>query len=218
MKVLFCLPGNQFSEHYFHSWNNTIQVMSQNNIEWAYSMNYDPVVFYTRNKILGGNNNFGKNQRPFQGNLPYDWLVWIDSDMVWSGNDVMKLISHQNRDIVSGCYVTADNQHYPIVTDLDYNHLEEHGSFRFMNREELNARSEPFLANYVGFGFLAIKSGVIERMEYPWFRPRFIERDNFFDFSAEDVGFCWGAKDLGIDIWVDPTVRVAHQKSLLLAG
>lgn len=217
MKLLFCLPGNNFSEHYFHSWNNTIQVMAQHDIEWAYSMSYDPVVYYTRNKILGGNNNLGRVQKPFQGTVPYDYMIWIDSDMVWNGADVMKLISH-NMDVVSGCYVTHDNMHYPIVETLDYQLLRKQGTFQFLNRQDLETRNQPFRVSYVGFGFVAIKFGVFESMTYPWFQPRFVEYENFYDFTAEDVGFCWTCAENNIPIWVDPSVRVGHEKKIVLSG
>jgi hypothetical protein len=54
-------------------------------------------------------------------------------------------------------------------------------------------------------------------MEYPWFRPRWVEKDSFSEFTAEDVGFCWTAAEIGESIIVDPTIRVGHQKSIILS-
>lgn len=215
MKVIFCLPGNNFSDKWMHSWMDTLTVMSQNNISWAYSMAYDPVVYYTRNRILGGNNIDGINQKPFRGNIEYDYQIWIDSDIVWQGSDILKLLQHQ-KPIVSGCYMMANNQELPIVENLDWDRLSESGTFRFLNRNDLAAKNSIFRASYVGFGFLAIAKGVMETMEYPWFRPRFVQHNDFFDFTAEDVGFCWSAQDLGHEIWVDPSIRVGHQKHITL--
>lgn len=190
-------------------------MMSRNGIEWAYSMAYDPVVYYTRNRLLGGNNVNGIHQKPFGGKIEYDYQVWIDHDMVWTGDDVMRLLQH-NKPVVSGCYMMANNTNLPIVENLQWDTLATSGAFSFMSREEIQTRSDLFKVSYVGFGFCAIAHGVIESMEYPWFRPRFVQHENFFDFTAEDVGFCWEAQERGHEIWVDPQIKVGHQKSVSL--
>ena len=215
MKLIFCLPGRTFSSNYFNSWNSTIAELSAHGISYAYSMGYDPVVYYVRNRILGGQNTAGRSQLPWQGKLPYDRMIWIDSDMVWTPDDVLKLIS-SDKPITGGTYIMSDNQNYPVVENLDFSHLADHGVFKFMDREEMASRSEPFKVSYTGFGFVAIKAGVIEQMEYPWFRPRWVSNDRFHDFCAEDVGFCWTAQENGHEIWIDPTIRVGHEKSTVL--
>ena len=216
MRVILCFPGREFSDNWVRSWTDTVTTCGANNIEWAFSMAYDPVVYYARNRVLGGNNVAGKQQKPFGGTLDYDYQIWIDSDMVWKGDDVLKLLSH-NKPIVSGCYPTHSNRDFPIVETLDYNRLLQDGKFEFMTRPELDARTDPFTVSYVGFGFIAIAKGVMERMEYPWFRPRWVEKDSFSEFTAEDVGFCWTAAEIGESIIVDPTIRVGHQKSIILS-
>jgi GT2 family glycosyltransferase len=215
MKVIFCLPGREFSDAWVRSWMDTLSTCSRNGIEWAFSMAYDPVVYYARNRVLGGNNVDGREQKPFRGQVQYDYQFWIDSDMVWSGEDVLRLIK-LDKPIASGCYMMANNQDLPIVENLDWDRLAESGTFRFLSRDELNARLSPFTASYAGFGFMCIRQGVMESMEYPWFQPRFVDYKGFHDFTAEDVSFCWRAAELGHDIWVDPSVRVGHQKSLTL--
>lgn len=215
MRVIFCIPGRTFSDKWIHSWMDTIHVMTQNNIEWSYSMAYDPVVYFSRSRVLGGNNVQGKYQKPFGGKLDYDYLVWIDSDMVWTGKDVLSLLSHKEP-IVSGCYMMANNVQLPIVEHVDYNRLLESGSFKFLTKEDLASKTTPFKVSYTGFGFIAIKRGVFESMEYPWFEPKFVEKDQFREFSAEDVGFCWNAQDRGFEILVDPSIRVGHEKLMTL--
>lgn len=215
MKVIFCIPGNKFSDRWIHSWMDTLNVMSKHGIEWIYSINYDPVVYYARNRVLGGNNVDGRYQKPFRGQLEYDYTFWIDSDIVWDGEQVVQLLQ-QDKDIISGAYMMANNQELPIVESLDYTRLLEQGTFRFMRREEIKNRHSPFTVSYTGFGFMAIKKKVIESMEYPWFRPKFVEKDLFHEFTAEDVSFCWEAKERGFEIWIDPTVQVGHQKSITI--
>lgn len=215
MKVIFCIPGREFSDRWVRSWTDTLIECGRSGIDWAMSMQYDPVVYYARNRVLGGDNTQGRLQKPFQGTVDYDRMVWIDSDIVWKGSDVMRLLSH-DMDVVSGCYPMADGNSYPIVENLDYDRLLEQGTFAFMQREDLESRTDLFKANYVGFGFVSIARGVIEQMEYPWFRPRWVEMDQFCDFTAEDVGFCWSALEKHIDIWVDPSIRLGHLKPAVI--
>lgn len=216
MKVVFCFPGNNFSDRWIHSWMDTLAVLGKNGIEWVYSMTYDPVVYYARNRVLGGNNVDGKSQKPFQGKITYDYQFWIDSDMVWSGLDVLKMLK-LDKPIVSGCYMMSNNVELPVVESLDWDLLHQSGTFKFMRREDIMSKEDPFKVSYAGFGFMAIKHGVMESMEYPWFHPRFVDYKEFHDFTAEDVSFCWSAQELGHDIWLDPTVRVGHQKLLSLS-
>lgn len=216
MRVIFCFPGREFSDLWVRSWTDTVTTCGSNGIEWAFSMAYDPVVYYARNRVLGGNNTSGRTQKPFGGQIDYDYQVWIDSDMVWRGEDVLRLLAH-GKPIVSGAYPMANPNEFPIVESLDYDRLLEQGSFRFMGRDEIGARTDPFPVSYVGFGFMAIARGVIERMEYPWFRPMWVDKGDFLEFTAEDVGFCWQAQQLGEQIIVDPTIRIGHQKSITLA-
>jgi len=215
MRVIFCLPGKSFSSNYFNSWNATIAALNQHSISYAYSMIYDPVVYYTRNRILGGQNTAGKTQRPWQSTVEYDRMIWIDNDIVWTPNDVLALLAH-DKPIVAGVYMMADGQNYPVVEHLDYNHLATAGVFQFMDKNAMAVKTQPFKASYTGFGFIAIQSGIIETMEYPWFQPRWVSDGQFHDFCAEDVGFCWAAQELGHDIWIDPTIRLGHEKTVIL--
>ena len=215
MRVVFCLPGRQFTANYFNSWMATTTELGKNGISYAYSMGYDPVVYYTRNRILGGQNTSGRSQKPWQGQLDYDRMIWIDSDMVWSPGDVMALLAH-DRPIVSGIYPMSDGNNYTVVEDLDYAHLATNGTFKFMDKASMAAKQAPFRASYTGFGFLAIKKGVMESMEYPWFQPRWVSNAQFHDFCAEDVGFCWTAQEKGHEIWIDPAIRVGHEKMVVL--
>lgn len=215
MRLIFCLPGRTFSLNYFNSWNDTIAELSRHGISYAYSMGYDPVVYYARNRILGGQNTSGKVQKPWQGTQQYDRMIWIDSDMVWRPQDVLSLLEH-DKPIIAGTYMMADNTHFPIVENLDFSHLANHGVFRFMDAQDMRGKTAPFRVSYTGFGFMAIKPGVMESMEYPWFRPRWVSNESFHDFCAEDVGFCWTAQELGHEIWIDPSIRVGHEKSIVL--
>jgi GT2 family glycosyltransferase len=216
MNIIFCLPAKTFSVNWFNSWNLTTSELIKNQISYAYSVQYDPVVYYCRNRILGGNNLNGKAQIPWQGQIKYDYQIWIDSDIIWQPSDIMKLLS-KGKNIVAGLYHMSDGVNYPVVETLDFQHLKDYGTFKFLTDEDLKSKSTtPFKVSYTGFGFIAIKYGVMESLGYPWFHPRWISNETFHDFCAEDVGFCWSAQEKGWDIYVDPTCIVKHEKTVLL--
>jgi hypothetical protein len=215
MKIVFCLPGKNFSSNFFNSWNQTIAVLQQNQIQYAYSIAYDPVVYYTRNKILGGDNRNGRYQKPWQGQIPYDKIIWIDNDIVWQPHNVLSLIA-SDKPIIAGTYLMESTTQYPIVEHLDFKHLATNGVFQFLTKEDLAGKNQIFPVSYTGFGFLCMQHGILESMEYPWFQPKWVTSNNFHDFCAEDVGFCWTAQELGHKIWIDPTITVGHEKTIIL--
>ena len=75
----------------------------------------------------------------------------------------------------------------------------------------------PFTVDYTGFGWVLIKKGVFENLEYPWFAPKMqvFESGSVQDMCGEDVSFCLDAKEEGFDIWCDPRIRVGHEKLAL---
>jgi GT2 family glycosyltransferase len=160
------------------------------------------------------------SQKPFDGKLDYDFLFWIDSDVLFSTEDVLRLLNH-DVDIVSGCYIMHDNTHYPIVETMDHEYFMGKGHYDFVTRprlEELRASGELVPIDYVGFGFMCVKKGVFESLTYPYFAPRRIDfdRPNVVEFASEDVSFCMNARDAGYKVLLDPAVVVAHQKLIPL--
>ena len=54
---------------------------------------YTSNVYHVRNMCLGGDVTKGARQKPFQGNIDYDYIMWIDSDMVFKPEDFTALIN-----------------------------------------------------------------------------------------------------------------------------
>ena len=53
---------------------------------------------------LGGDVLAGPNQKPFQGKVDYDVIVWIDSDIIFTPEDVFKLLDSPH-DVTAGVYM-----------------------------------------------------------------------------------------------------------------
>jgi hypothetical protein len=165
--------------------------------------------------VLGGDLRRGENQKPFDGKLKYTHLMWIDSDMVFTVKHFQSLFNH-DKDIVSGIYKMENNTQYAVVENLDMTYLKQHGTFQFLVDEDMRKKSGLFKVAYTGLGFTLIKYGVFEALTYPWFEPLFFKHEDIVEFCSEDVSFCKKARDKGFDVWVDPLLRIGHEKKGIL--
>lgn len=165
---------------------------------------------------LGGDITRGRNQKPFNGRIDYDYLMWIDSDITFSNEQFQALLDHK-LDIVSGIYVyTSQNDTLAcgVWENKAYPSVEPDTLESLKNR---NRNSKGLLeVDYCGFGFILIKKGVFESMQYPWFRPLIFEIDEARDQMTDDLGWCYQIKEIGYNIYVDPEIRVKHEKRALL--
>ena len=219
-KVIFALPGREFSGKFLQSWTELVYACLQNGIQPIMSQHYSPLLYYVRNMCLGGDNLRGVDQKPFGGQFDYDYIMWIDSDIVFTPEHFFKLLNH-DKDIVSGLYMMNDNIHYATVEDWDDEFFLKNGHFQFLNREMVQAKQgKLFTADYTGFGWVLTKKGVFESLEYPWFQPMWTEYNIdgklVRDFTMEDVAFCKMIKQKGFDVWIDPTIIVGHEKMMVL--
>lgn len=165
---------------------------------------------------LGGSTIRGENQKPYNGALDYDYIMWIDSDIIFTPNDLMKLIKH-NKDIVSGLYMMDDMKHFATVEQMDDNFFIKNGYYKFLSYEDIKNKKELFSVDYTGFGWILIKFGVFEKLKYPWFKPLFKDFNNgIVEFTMEDVSLCRLLVEIGYKIWIDPTVLVGHEKKIVL--
>lgn len=219
-KVIFALPGREFSGRFLQCWTELVYACLQNGIQPIMSQHYSPLLYYVRNMCLGGDNLRGIDQKPFGGQFDYDYIMWIDSDVVFTPDHFFKLLQ-DDKDIVSGLYMMSDNTHYATVEDWDDDFFLKHGHFQFLNREMVQAKQgKLFTADYTGFGWVLVKKGVFESLQYPWFQPVWTEYNIdgkiVRDFTMEDVAFCKMIKEKGYDVWIDPAVIVGHEKVMVL--
>ena len=219
MKIVFCLPGRSFSNNFLTSWTNLLQYLPKYGITPILSSSYSPLLYYVRNQCLGGASIRGSKQLPFDGKLDYDYIMWIDSDMVFTVDDFIGLLN-MNTDIASGLYKTADGKHYATVENWDKEFYAKNGNFQFLTDELIAERKKPFKVEYTGFGWILIKKGVFESLEYPWFQPLWEEFEIngtvFREFTMEDVSFCRMIQEKGYEIFINPNLIVGHEKSCIL--
>jgi GT2 family glycosyltransferase len=152
------------------------------------------------------------NRLPCKGAFTYDMLMWIDSDISWEPIDFFRLYE-SDKPVISGCYQIENNTITAFREAMGVP----------ITAAEIIEQRKPFEVFGVGFGFLAVKQGVFEAIERPWFSQEsvvFVKEDGTEDYKfplmGEDLSWCCKVQKLGIPIWVDPKVRVSHRKTLLL--
>lgn len=231
VKVVFCIPGREFTANFLQSWTKLCNALYLNQIPFVLSNTYSPVVYYARSACLRAHVLRGRHQKPFNEEITYDYIMWIDSDIVFEPEHFFTLLQRmeQQRDlqVLSGTYLMADGHHTTIVDKWDEDYFQQNGSFKFLTLQELKDKSETKECKdnnglldivYAGFGFLMIRSGVFEQFEYPFFKPIFheLKGGTIYDFSSEDASFFLELREKGINAYVDSTVHVGHEKMLVL--
>ena len=144
------------------------------------------------------------------GQFTYGKIFWIDSDMQWDVED-FKTIYQSDLDVVGGLYATHPNG---IVACSKF---DPEGRPAKMHESEFFMQEEPVEVFGIGFGFVAMKSGVFEKCDRPWFRIEGIQWEGL-DFECnvgEDYSWCINARRNGFKTYVDPTVKVKHHKETI---
>ena len=210
--IVICSPGNSFSGKFVVSLTHLIKHLSNKGFNVKFCTTYSRNIYEVRNKCLLGKPEDGEDQKLFNG-LEYDYILWLDDDVIFSPSDFDKLYK-ENKDVISGLYLMSDNTHFAAVEFWDEEYFKSNGSFEFLHKTDIGTRLLPFKVEYVGFGFLLIKKGVFEQISYPWFEPTYLEIKDCKDFSMEDVTLCLKLSKLNINIYVHPEVVVGHYKQI----
>ncbi len=144
-----------------------------------------------------------------------DYLLFIDSDINFAPEDILRLMAwaqDSKKGIVAGVPRVRDvNKTY--IADLDH---DENGDLT-MNAMGL------VRATRVATAFMLIQRNVIETMiaahpEWQYYDKRCDKTvPALFDFKlteegyiGEDFLFCDRARELGFEVWVDPTISLGH--------
>jgi hypothetical protein len=198
---------------YLKSLIATTSLLSELGITWGFVGEYSSHVADARELTLSGNpKNDVYEKRPLMGEVTYDKLMWIDSDIAWDPQDFVNLYN-SDKEVISGAYLLANGEvtayREPLKPGIPY--------------DEVLKMEDPIKVHSVGFGFLCVKQGVFEQLNRPWFGSTPITYKNpetgdeyTFPLLGEDIAWCHKVGQLGIDIWLDPKVRVTHHKMMKL--
>ena len=219
MKVVLALPGRTFSGSFLMNWTQTVMTLNKRGYEIVVTNEYSSYVTYSRMKTLGLDVLRGADQVPFGGTLNYDVWLTIDSDIIFTPEQVIELIEDTRKyPVVSGLYRMQDRVHFATVQEWDVEYFKKYGSFEFMR--DLPADKYIPVA-YSGMGFFACRRGVIEKLKYPYFSYPLVEIEAedgkiLRDTCSEDVSFCKNLTDAGFEIMVNTGLHVGHEKTVVV--
>ena len=165
-RVVFILPGREFSNKFLDSWTNLIKNIPQS-WDWFHVTGYVPNVFYNRQALLDR----AKMFRPTH-------YMWIDNDQVFDFKMFNTLVQH-NLPIVSGIY-KKNNLMYACC-GLD-------GKTLTVN--DLEGKNELIEVKANGMGFMLVKSIVFDLIQNPFEPLDFDQWEDFsFQLKAREKGF-----------------------------
>lgn len=139
----------------------------------------------------------------------FDYVLFIDSDIGFNEEDVVKLIK-DDKDIVSGAYQARDWPNYYCAGMFSEGGAVKFGTDKFIP----NKKRGLIEVDWVGAGFLLIKRGVFDKIKFPWFNQEYIYYTqggkSVAIWNGEDVHFCRLAKKAGIPVYLDCDCVVEH--------
>lgn len=211
INLILATPGHSLMGSYVRSLLDTITFLSQKGISATWVNGYASHVADAREVTLSNTpQNSLEESRPLNGEVTYDKIMWIDSDIAWKPEDVLKLYE-SDKDIITGAYLLANGQSTSHPTKLG----------QALTYQEIVNMFEPTKLWAAGMGFMCVKQGVFESLSRPWFQSAPVEvsvddKTYKFNIIGEDMSFCERAANAGFETWLDPTVRVTHHKTMKL--
>lgn len=210
--VLIATPGSMLEAQYVKSLVKTLEECSKIGITFKWLNAYGSLVHHARELTATGGEKMELNpdhNGPLADSVKYNKIVWIDSDISWEPEQFFKIYNSEY-DVVTGAYLLADG----VTTSVH-----AWGDPRGIPKNQIRQMSDPLKIQSTGFGFIAIKSGVFEKLERPWFKHygQKIQRSDgveIEDSLGEDISWCINAYKAGVDIYFDPSVLVTHIKKV----
>jgi hypothetical protein len=215
MRIVFCMPGREYSREFLLSWSDLLMQATAKGHQCMISQQYSSVVHFARAKCLGGDVTKGPDQKPFQGGVEYDAMMWIDSDIIFKPEDFFKILESPH-DVTAGLYMMEDLTHLAAVKDWDTDMFMKNGTFKFIRPDDLVGAAQYVKVGYAGMGWMLIRKGVVEDLKYPWFWSDLQKIGDLVDMNSEDVAFCRALEAAGHPVHVDTQLRVGHQKKMII--
>ena len=139
----------------------------------------------------------------------FDYVLWLDSDMVFPEDfheRMLKTLTENNLDILSGIYYKRKPPYSPVIFDKmqlkgkiwDYSWLDD-------------VPDSLFEVGACGFGCVLLKTEVLMSVQLKHgylFHP--------MQNGGEDVAFCVRARDCGYRIMCDPTIVCGHVGNVVI--
>ena len=210
--VLIATPGKMLHAEYVSSLVDTIRWLESEGLTYKFLNKQGSLVSATRESTaLDSYAHNWETREVGGGAFTYGKIFWIDSDIEWDV-EAFEKIYRSEESIVGGLYQTAPDGRVAVAF------FDGAGQPTVVREQDFIMMDEGLHEVYgLGFGFIAMKSGVFEACDRPWFlmeRIRWAHLD--FDLNVgEDYSFCVNARRNGFKTMVDSTVKVRHHKEIV---
>lgn len=144
-----------------------------------------------------------------------DYVLCVDTDQVFSTNDVLNLIKHYDAEsyqFLSGDIYIRDHHQNATIKSMAYD-ITESGRVQF---KPLSAENYTEVSG-TGFGFLLLSGKVLDKVvekmgDSPLFDTKITGsfHDDSIVYTGEDVWFFKRIKQLGMKVAVDNQVHIGH--------
>jgi hypothetical protein len=172
-------------------------------IDFAWSTSF-PRVDALRDSIL---------ERALRHPAGYTHVLFLDADMVWPTDTLLRMLAHHDKGIVAGLYCLKSGNHAPVAMkdgfipddsttrqyhfDIDYRHDGQTDADGLRD------------VDVVGMGCTLVPLAAVRAMgPRPWFE--YENDDQGYPRVSEDVPFCRKARATGTRVAWTPLVKCAH--------
>jgi hypothetical protein len=209
--ILIATPGAVLEAQYVKSLVRTLAECDKRGITYKWLNAYSSLVHHARELTASGSDGYNLDPNrtsPCGSEITYNKIFWIDSDISWSTEQFFS-IYESDHDVISGAYLLADGYTTSVHA---------WGAPGGISPVEVLKMKDIIKVQSLGFGFVAMKSGVFEKIQRPWFGHEQVkvgessDGKDIIDAVGEDISWCIKAYRAGIDLHFDPAILVTHMK------
>ena len=186
MKLLVAVPTTDYVHaEFMNSLTGLETKLARDGVDFDEKIVGGTLVYIARNKLAA---------RAIEGG--YTHVIWLDSDMVFKP-DIVDDLLFCGKEMVCGAFVSRRPPYGPCV----YTSIEDPANMI----QVTNFGTEPFRVDGCGFATVLTSVELLRDVEEKFgacFRPT--------EKYGEDLAFCDRVKQLGREIWCEPTVRPGH--------
>lgn len=184
-KFIFCFYDLNYTPEFVKSWVALCNFLLTNNVKFLITQGDSCNAFYAKQMCLGGSVLAGPKQKPFQGRVNYEYLVFLSGKTIFSIQDFVNLYTKCNTLGLSfmSAYVKGRNK----LTGKFINNIA--------------------IADHAEFDMVIVKKGVFEKLSYPWFKPHVSKNPQQMEFV--DVDICKRFREESmVDLYVNNAVNI----------
>jgi hypothetical protein len=135
-----------------------------------------------------------------------DGVLCIDADHSWEPEQVERLVLAGKPIIAAAYRLRTDKPPECDCYEAGYFDLATGAMGSRVHKSEVGIRR----VDWIGGGFVYIRTAALAQMEYPWFRRGVFDCGDEALEMGEDVGLCKQAQKIGIPVFVDCDNVVGH--------